>query len=251
MSMKLVALAVVLVSSTFAAAAQSRTSVAEQYLFAAANADRAQMGLPPLRWDDTLYKAAHNHALQMAERQSISHQYPGEPELSERGRAAGARFSVISENVAEASTAPRIHDAWMHSPGHRANLLDSKVDSVGISVLSRNGQLYAVEDFDKSVADITLDEQEAEVGALLRRASPVSVLETTEDARRTCSMETGYAGPRPGFVMRYTAGELTHLPDALTQRLASGRYSRAMVGACQTHDAQSFTAFNIAVLLYP
>jgi len=234
------------------AGAQFPGSVAEQYLFNAANAERQQRGLEPLRWNGVLYKAAHGHALEMAARQSISHQYPGEAELSERGRAAGARFSVISENVAEAPTAVMIHDAWMKSPGHKANLLDPNVDSVGISVIRREGQLYAVQDFDRSVAALSLEQQESTVGALVSAASKVSVVETSEDAHKTCEMETGYAGTRrPWFVMRYTAGDLTRLPDALKTELETGRYHQAMVAACSPHEKQAFTTFNIAVLLYP
>ena len=233
------------------ATSQPRASVAEQYLFAAANAERAQRGLPTLRWDDALYRAALNHAREMAARQTISHQFPGELELGDRGHAVGARFSVISENVAEAQSATIIHDAWMHSEGHRANLLDGQVDSVGISVVSRNGQLYAVEDFDRSVRKLSFDQQEAEVGDLLRRSSSVTVLPTTDEARRTCEMETGFAGARPSFVMRFTAGDLTNLPDALKQRLDTGKYHQAVVGACAARNTQSFSAFNIAVLLYP
>ncbi len=234
------------------ASAQTQGSVAEQYLFASANAERAQRGLPPLRWDNDLYHAAQGHAQEMAARASISHQYPGEAELTERGRRAGARFSVIAENVAEASTAVRIHEAWMNSPGHRANLLDPQVDSVGISVLRRDGQLYAVQDFDRAVAVLTLAQQENTVASLVEATASVELLPTSDDVRRTCAMETGYAGSRrPLFVMRYTAGDLTRLPDSLKTALASGKYHLAAVGACSPHASQSFTAFNIAVLLFP
>src|SRR5579875_3379640 len=169
-------------------------SVAEQYLFSAANAERAERGLPPLKWDETLYRAAQRHAGEMAARESISHQYPGELDLAARGREAGARFTVISENVAEAWSAPVIHDAWMHSPDHRANLLDPRVNAVGISVLRRDGQLYAVEDFDRSVESLSFQEQENAIAALLRTESRLYLLTSAEDARRTCEMQTGYAG---------------------------------------------------------
>ncbi len=76
-----------------------------------------------------------------------------------RGQAAGARFSVISENVAEAPSALMIQDAWMNSPKHRENLLDPRVDSIGIRVIARGDRLYAVEDFgsvgDESFAGAT------------------------------------------------------------------------------------------------
>src|SRR5665213_77694 len=209
-------------------------SVAEQYLFQAANAERAQRGLPTLRWDGALYRAAQGHSLEMARRESISHQYPGEPELAERGKSAGARFSLIAENVAEAPTAVRIHDAWMNSPGHRANLLDPHVDAVGISVLMRNGQLYAVQDFERSVEALTLEQQEQAVGRLVAAAGPVAIVQAQDEARRTCTLSTGYAGARqPTFVMRYTSGDVLRIPDALKVRVASGQYREAVVGACE------------------
>jgi hypothetical protein len=226
-------------------------SVAEQYLFSAANAERTQRGQKPLRWNASLYRAAQGHCQEMASRASISHQYPGEAELAERGRRAGVRFSAIAENVAEAPTAVRIHDAWMNSPGHRANLLDAKMDSVGISVLRRDGQLYAVEDFGRIVAVLSLDEQESQVSSLISATVPIEMLPTTDEARQTCSMETGYAGSRrPSFVMRYTAGDLTKLPDSLKTQLASGKFHQVTVGACAPRDHQAFTSFSIAVLLY-
>src|SRR6266567_2118964 len=128
-----------------AAHAQS-TTIAEQYLLAAANQERAARGLQQLHRDSQLARAAAEHAHVMAAHQSISHQFAGEAELTDRGARAGVPFSAISENVAEAPSAVQIHDMWMHSDHHRANLLDPAVDAVGISVIVRDGELYAVED---------------------------------------------------------------------------------------------------------
>jgi hypothetical protein len=226
-------------------------SVAEQYLFAQANAERSQRGLQALRWNEALYRAAGAHAQEMAARASISHQYPGEPELSARGRRAGARFSLIAENVAESPDAVRMHDAWMHSPGHRANLLDPQVDSVGIRVVSRGGELYAVEDFARTVTDVSLPEQESAVEAQLVTVAQVTILPPSDDSRRTCAMDTGYAGSwRPTFVMRYTTTNLTLLPGELRAQLESGHYGRATVGACRL-EAQDFTSYKVAVMLFP
>ncbi|HTV09768.1 MAG TPA: CAP domain-containing protein [Candidatus Aquilonibacter sp.] len=227
-------------------------SVAEQYLFNAANAERAERGIPPLKWDETLHRAAERHAGEMAARESISHQYPGEAELAVRGRDAGARFTVISENVAEAWSAPEIHDAWMHSPDHRANLLDPRVNSIGISVERRDGQLYAVEDFDRSIASLRFEDQEAAIADLLQTEARVSLLPDAEDARRTCEMDTGYAGARkPWFVMRFTTASLDRLPSMLRARLATGKYHAAAVGACNAKSTGPFTAYAVAVMLFP
>lgn len=227
-------------------------SVAEQYLFSAANAEREQRGLPPLSWDETLHHAAERHAAEMAARESISHQYPGELDLAGRGRLAGAKFTVISENVAEAWSAPVIHDAWMRSPDHRANLLDPRVTAVGISVMWRRGQLYAVEDFDRTVQNLSFDQQEGAIADLLRMEASLYLMPNVQDARRTCEMESGYAGGRkPWFVMRFTTGSLDRLPGELRQRLATGKYHSAVVGACNAKDSGAFTPYAIAVMLFP
>ena len=59
-------------------------------------------------------------------------------------------FSWISENVDEGPNAAAIHQSFMKSPQHRANILDTDMDSAGIGVADRNGQLYAVEDFSRA-----------------------------------------------------------------------------------------------------
>jgi hypothetical protein len=252
MGLRFIAVVLLLCSGAEARLRAQGPSVAEQYLFQAANAERAQRGLPTLRWDASLYRAAHGHAQQMAARESISHQYPGEPELADRGKTAGAKFSVIAENVAEAQTAVRIHDAWMNSPGHRENLLDPRVDAVGISVLQRGGQLYAVQDFERSVATLSLEAQEQAVAQLVAAAGPVAILPNSDDARRTCALETGYAGARqPWFVMRYTSGDLAQIPDVLKTKIATGKFREAVVGACPAAGNQPFSSYSIAVLLYP
>ena len=237
------------------------TNVAEQFLFAAANQDRMARGLHQLEFDPVLAKAALLHANQMAEHDGISHQFPGEPDLAERGASVGAHFSVITENVAEASDSSIIHDLWMHSPGHRANLLDPTVEVVGIAVVARNHQFYAVEDFANTVESLSFDQQESSVASLLAKtglqvvnsaATANSKTGSIEDARKTCSMSTGYAGQRkPWFVMRFTADRLNRLPDELESRISTRKYHQAVVGACADTDTGAFTGYNIAVLLYP
>jgi hypothetical protein len=241
-------------SQTVSAPANSAT-VAEQYLLSAANQERAARGLPQLHRDAELARAAVGHAYVMAEHQSISHQFPGEAELTDRGASAGVAFSAISENVAEAPNVVQIHDMWMHSEHHRANLLDPEVDSVGISVIDRGGELYAVEDFARTVRNVSLAEQESAIAALLAQRGKIALVNDPERisaARQTCTMSTGYAGAiQPWFIMRFTSDSLTRLPDQLTTRMATGRYHQAAVGACPSTAQSPFTAYTFAVLLYP
>jgi hypothetical protein len=235
--------------------ASDTASVAEQYLLAAANQERGSRGLGLLHRDPLLAQAAAQHAGAMAEHGSISHQFPGEPELTARGAHAGVAFSVISENVAEAPSVAQIHEMWMNSEHHRANLLDPAIDSAGISVVVRGNELYAVEDFAKTVRSVSLEAQESAIASLVGRQGRITMASDSGSifaARETCAMDTGFAGPRkPWFVMRFTADSLTRLPDELTSRLASGRYRRAVVGACARDRQTAFTSYNFAVLLYP
>ncbi len=251
-----VAVLVLAVSCVAGASGQSglrsgTPSVGEQYLLAAANADRASRGLGTLHRDPHLELAARLHAYEMVRHGGISHQFSGEQDLAARAGEAGAHFSLISENVAEAPNAAQIHDLWMQSAGHRANLLDPKVDAVGISVVRDHGQFYAVEDFGRTVETLSLDEQETTVGGLLAERG-LTLSRDRGEARQTCEMQTGFAGGRqPWFVMRYTSADIDQLPPELTSRLASGRYHQATVGACVNGKQGPFTSYNLAILLFP
>ncbi len=233
--------------------ASAQGTVAVQYLLAAINQERASRGIAPVHLDAALTQAALEHARLMADRGEISHRFSDEPDLSVRVGAAGARFDRVTENVGEGPSAVNLHDAWMHSAGHRANILDPAVDAVGIAIVVRNGQMYAVQDFERSITDLTLVQQEATVGVLLDQAG-LEML-PNEDARRTCAMASGFAGEeRPSYVFRYTTADLSRLPSQLKARLTQGREHHAAVGACHpppAADGNGFSSYSIAVVLYP
>ncbi len=129
---------------------QQRGTTIERGLFDAANRERHQQGLPELKWDDALAGAARKHAAQMAGHGTLSHQLSGEASLPARVAHAGVHHSWLSENVAEGTSAEDIHAQFMKSANHRANILDSDMDTVGIGVVQSGGKWYAVEDFIKA-----------------------------------------------------------------------------------------------------
>jgi uncharacterized protein YkwD len=252
--------AVLFVSPFVVVGAQQPTAYAERALFDAANRERIAQGLQPLRRDDALANAAREHAIRMAQHNTLSHQFPGELPLQDRARLAGARYTVIAENVAEGPTADMIHSGWMHSPPHRANLLAPELTALGVAVAvvidKRTGAatLFAVQDFSQSVASLSLEQQEHQVSSLLA-ARGLAVSDTrgggaTDDARKTCEMDRGWAGSRPGLVVRYEGGDLSRLPDDLEQKVRSGQYRAAAVGACEAGSAGGFARFRIAILLF-
>ncbi len=132
--------------SAMASAQVSPSAIARQ-LFEQVNSAREAEGLPQLTWDDALARAARWHAQVMAARGFISHQFPGEQNLPGRARRAGIHYNWLAENVAQGRDPNRIHEVLMNSPPHRANLLDVKLNSVGICVAERYGELFVVEDF--------------------------------------------------------------------------------------------------------
>ena len=143
-------LACLVTLSALSAPAQEHSSQAERQLLAATNRERESRGLQALRWNAALAEAARRHAQIMGDHHTISHQFPGEPSLPTRATKAGVHFMALAENVAEAPSYTEIHSLWMHSPGHRANILDGNLDSIGIAVVERNGEFYAVQDFSKA-----------------------------------------------------------------------------------------------------
>jgi hypothetical protein len=192
--------------------------------------------------------------MRMAADGSISHQYAGEPDVSARAAQTGAHFSLIEENVALAPTPAAIHNAWMHSPGHRANLLNPQVDHVGVAVVAGRDGLYAVADYERAVPVLTQSQQESEVAGLVK-ANGVAILPDHTLARASCAAEGAMphptSGPKPHFAMYWEGTQLTQLPKNLADALASGEYQRAAVGSCPAQGQEgTFTAYRVAVLLY-
>jgi len=234
-----------------ASGAPQAGSAQEQSLFAATNQARAGAGLSPLRWDDSLAQAAKAHAEIVVQNGQLSHQYAGEGDLASRAAQAGARFQTIAENIAMGASVKTIQNEWMKSPPHRANILDSNLNAVGFAVIQRGDSFYAVADFDRSVATLTLDQTEAAIEKLLVPRN-LQVSGSSPDARQTCEMEHGSAGnSHPRFVMRWQSSDLSQLPPDLLSELDNRQYRSAVVGACSSANAGStFSSYRIAVLLY-
>ena len=135
----------------------SAQSVEARQLMEATNQDRAQHGLGPLHWDSALARAAQRHAELMVGQRALSHQYPGEAELETRVGEQGAHFHVVAENLAAAPTPASLEAEWMQSPGHRANILDPRLNEIGVGMVRQGGYLWAVEDFSAAVAALLAD----------------------------------------------------------------------------------------------
>ena len=224
----------------------------EQVLFDAANRERAAQSLPALQWDEVLAKAARKHANRMAFYNVVEHQLSGELDLEARLTEAGARFSMIAENIAVASNPEVIHAGWMDSPGHRKNILNSKLTAVGIAAVRGSGGLFAVQDFSFPVTALNVEEQEKKVISLLTARGMHEVI-AGDDARKTCEMESGISTSvtqTSVHSIRFEVSDLSALPSEVEEKLRGLAFQRAVVGACRSSNAPGFAHYRVVILLF-
>jgi uncharacterized protein YkwD len=231
--------------------ARQQMSDDERQLFDAVNRERTEQSLAALRWDEALVKAARLHARRMAFYNVVEHQLSGEPDLEARLAEVGARFGAIAENIAVGSNPQTIHDGWMHSPGHRNNILNPRMTAVGIAAVRTNAGLFAVQDFTLAVSNLSVEEQEKKIAALLAE-SGWRVGGSKEEARKACETDQIDSGTRAMAMslVRFETTDLSKLPEELKRKLRSKPFRNVTVGACQAGDGPGFAHFRIAVLLF-
>jgi uncharacterized protein YkwD len=102
------------------------------------NAQRARAGAAPLTENAMLQSAAEAQSLDMATRKFFEHRNPDGVEPAARIVHAGYPPILVGENLAWGelwrSTPAEIVKGWMGSPGHRANLLESRYREIGIGL---------------------------------------------------------------------------------------------------------------------
>jgi Cysteine-rich secretory protein family len=114
------------------------------------NADRAAAGVPPLLVVPRLIEIARAWSRVLSDRSTsqtectLSHNQ----NLLEVLRPA----SKVAENVGCGDgTADALHDAFMNSPHHRANILDPSFDSVGVGVFMNGETMFVSVEFIRTV----------------------------------------------------------------------------------------------------
>ena len=99
------------------------------------NVERAAHGLPALRINDQLSAAATDRIADMFGKHYFAHVSPDGIEPWSWVDRHGYNYRHVGENLAVGyPTAASVVDGWMHSAGHRANLLGKTYDEVGVAV---------------------------------------------------------------------------------------------------------------------
>lgn len=114
-------------------------------LYYLVNNERAANGLGGVGWNDQLGGLAQGWSDHMAANGDFSHQ-----DLNAILNSPGWEgFSGLGENIISGGcgiSSGQIHQAWMNSAAHRANILGN-FNAIGIGVSCNGGTLAAVEDF--------------------------------------------------------------------------------------------------------
>lgn len=105
---------------------------AEARVLSLVNAERAKAGCAPLTADPDLAALAESHSEDMAERDYFSHTTPDGRSPWDRAAAAGVE-NLGAENIARGQAdAEAVMAAWMNSDGHRANILNCDLRTLGV-----------------------------------------------------------------------------------------------------------------------
>lgn len=221
---------------------------AERELLDLTNQARAQAGVPPLQQDDGLTQAARVHAQQMAAQGEISHQFPGEPSLTDRiALVTAAHLDRAAENVAYAGSPERVENTLMNSPPHRENLMNPAYNVVGIGAVRNGNTLYVAEDFGHQLPSYSTEQASEMVAAGVQRLRSQERLPALQaaDNRNTqaaaCDMAEANSlnttAPQARYVLRYTAALPDNIPPSIS-RAVSDRSLRAFAaGVCYARTA--------------
>lgn len=129
-------------------------SAVEQLIFEKVNVERQKAGLSMLSYDQTMQKYARSKSADMGNRSYFSHENPEGQLITASMQQDGVSYSAWGENIAyiggisdPQALADQFMTNWMNSEGHRANILSSNFNSMGIGVYEANGKVYATQEF--------------------------------------------------------------------------------------------------------
>ena len=235
------------VSATTAPDIPIHEATVEERLLELANQSRRQAGGTPLTLDPGLSHAALIHAQAMLEAGQLSHQFAGEPSLPQRlADRTKLQLDQEGENVALDYNADDGHNHLMHSPPHRANLLNPAYNVIGLGVVRSGDRLFIVQDFGHALPSYSLPEVKQQVATavnLIRTQSrlpelPRQDLTLADDA--ACSMaQADKLGTSPVHalanrftVLTYTSLHPETLPAEANHAITSHNLRSFSVGAC-------------------
>lgn len=110
----------------------------EQQVVELTNQERAKYGLKPLAIDYELSRVAREKSRDMAVNNYFDHNSPVYGSPFDMMRSYGINYRTAGENIAKGQRSPQeVVNAWMNSPGHRANILSADFTHIGVGYVSQ------------------------------------------------------------------------------------------------------------------
>ena len=116
----------------------------EKEVFNLINTQRTNNGLAALKIDNEVQKVARIKAQDMVNNNYFSHTSPTYGSPFDMLKSFKVSYNSAGENIAGNSSNSGAVNAWMNSPGHKANILNSSFNFTGIGVVSspRYGKIF-------------------------------------------------------------------------------------------------------------
>jgi len=107
------------------------------------NQERAKHGLKPLAQDWELSRVARYKSMDMKDKNYFSHTSPTYGSPFTMMKNFGISYRAAAENIAAGqTTAQEVVNAWMNSPGHRANILSGNYTHIGVGYAAGGSQRH-------------------------------------------------------------------------------------------------------------
>jgi uncharacterized protein YkwD len=119
-----------------------RYTNAERAFARRTNRARANHGLPKLTIDPQLSKTSTKHTVSMVYKKLLYHT------TNAQFYARVTDWSMLGENVGEGGGVISLENAFMHSPEHRANILERQYRYIGVGVIRKNGVMWVTVQFE-------------------------------------------------------------------------------------------------------
>ena len=108
-------------------------SAYEEKVVELTNQEREKQGLQALKIDEELSKVAKEKSTDMNVKGYFSHTSPTYGSPFDMMKQYGIDYKTAGENIAKGQPSPEaVVDAWMHSEGHRANILNENFTHIGV-----------------------------------------------------------------------------------------------------------------------
>jgi uncharacterized YkwD family protein len=110
----------------------------EQQVFELTNQERVKNGLPALKVDNELSKVAREKSRDIQAKNYFDHNSPTYGSPFDMMSAFGIDYRSAGENIAKGQRTPaEVVNAWMNSPGHRANILNNSFTHIGVGYVEQ------------------------------------------------------------------------------------------------------------------